>query len=48
MHYLDGSYDWTMESNTYNKETINNVKKQLKDDGFIFHKKLSDLNHSCP
>lgn len=37
-----------MGSNTYVKEAIKNVKKRLKDDGFIFHKKLSDPNHSCP
>lgn len=48
MKYPDGSYAWTMGSNTYVKEAIKNVKKRLKDDGFIFHKKLSDPNHSCP
>ena len=48
MQYTDGSYAWTMGSNTYVKESINNAKERLKYDGFIFHEKLSDLNHSCP
>ena len=31
--YGDGSYAWTMSSDLYVKEVINNVKKRLKEDG---------------
>ena len=31
--YGDGSYAWTMRSDSYVKEVVNNVKKRLKEDG---------------
>ena len=48
INYPDGTYAWTMSSNTYVKEAIRNVKKRLEEDGFIFNKKLSDKSISCP
>ena len=45
-YYPDGSYSWTMSSDSYVKEAIKNVKKRLKDDSLEFNKKLSDKNYS--
>ena len=43
--YGDGSYDWTMSSDLYIKEAINNVKKRLKEDVLEYNKKLSGVNY---
>ena len=43
--YGDSSYSWTMISNFYVKETINNTKKGLKEDGLEYNKKLSGVNY---
>ena len=44
--YEDNSEAWTMSSDSYVKEAIKNVKRRLKEDGFMFNKKLLDLNYS--
>ena len=46
MYYPDGTMAWTMGSNAYVKEAINNVKKRLQLDNLMFDKKLSDPNIS--
>ena len=43
--YGDGSYAWTMSSDLYVKEAISNVKKRLKEDGWEYNKKISDVNY---
>ena len=45
-YYLDGSYAWTMGSQSYVKETICNVKKQLLFYNLRFNKKLLDVRYS--
>ena len=42
MTYPDGTMAWTMGSNKYVKNAIQNVKKRLQLDGLLFDKKLSD------
>jgi hypothetical protein len=37
---------WGASSEQYVKEAVKNVKERLKEDGFIFNKKLSDPNYS--
>lgn len=37
---------WGASAEQYIKEAVANVKQQLKNDGFGFNKKLSDLNYS--
>ena len=44
--YGDGSYAWTMSSDSYIKETINNADKRIKEDSLEYNKKLSDVNYS--
>jgi hypothetical protein len=44
--YADGSYAWSMSSDSYVKEAIKNVKARLKKDGLEYNKKLSDINYS--
>ena len=34
-----------MSSDSYGKETINNVKKSLKKDGMEYNKNISDVNY---
>ena len=46
IEYPDGSKAWTMSSDSYVKEAIRNVKQRLKEDGFRFNKKLSDISYS--
>jgi hypothetical protein len=48
VHYSDGSYAWTMGSETYVKKAIKNLKKRLEKDGVEFNKKLSDPSISAP
>ena len=48
VYYDDGSYGWTMGSETYVKQAINNLKKRLDKEGYIFNKKLSDTKISAP
>ena len=44
MNYY-GTNCWCMSSETYVKEAVRNVKQQMKIDGFMFNRKLSDLDH---
>ena len=44
--YDDGSFAWTMSSNSYVKEAVSNVQKQLKEDGYMYHKFQSDMSKS--
>ena len=44
--YADGSYAWSMSSDSYVKEAIKNVKARLRRDGLEYNKKLSDINYS--
>ena len=37
---------WGASSEQYVKNAVKNVKTRLKNDGFIFNKKLSDVNYS--
>ena len=46
LYYEDGLYTWKMVSKTYLEKAINNLKKNIKADGFIFNKKLFDVNYS--
>ena len=46
IYYSDGSYAWTMGSKTYLEKVIKNLKRRILADGFIFNKKLSDMNYS--
>ena len=48
VYYHDGSYAWSMGSESYLKKVIKNLKKKMTDDGISFKKKLSDPNISCP
>ena len=43
--YGDGSYDWTMRSDSYIKEAIDNMKKRLKEDGMEYNRNISDVNY---
>ena len=45
LYYENGSCLWAMVSKTYVEKYINNLKKKLEADGFIFNKKLSDVNY---
>ena len=45
-YYLDGSCAWTMGSQSYVKEAIRNVKKQLSHYTLRLNKKLSDVRYS--
>ena len=45
-YYSDGSYAWTMGSQSYVKEAVRNVKKQLLLHHLKFNKKLSDIKYS--
>ena len=47
-NYPDGSFAWTMGSETYIKKAIKNLKKKLEEDGLGFNKRLSDTKISCP
>ena len=42
--YGDGSYAWTMSSDSYVKKVIKNVNKRLKEDGLEYNKNISDVN----
>ena len=46
VEYPDGSKAWTMSLHSYVKEAIRNVKQRMKDDGYRYNKKLSDINCS--
>ena len=46
VYYPDGSYAWTMSSDSYVKEAVKNVKQRMQLDGYRFNKKLSDINYS--
>ena len=46
LHYEDGPYALTMGTKTYLEKVINNLKKKIEADGFIFNKKLSEVNYS--
>ena len=48
VYYDDGSYGWTMGSETYVTHAIKNLKKRMESDGYEFNKKLSDFNISAP
>lgn len=37
---------WTMSSSRYVKDAVKTVKDRLKESGYKFHKKLSDINYS--
>ena len=43
---MDGSYAWTMGSQSYVKEAICNIKKQLLQYNLKFNRKLSDVRYS--
>ena len=45
IYYEDGPYAWTMRSNTYLQKAIHNLKEKLEVDGFIFNKKVYDMNN---
>ena len=45
-YYLDGSYAWTMSSQSYVKEAIRNMTKQLSLYNLRFNKELSDIRYS--
>lgn len=42
----DGTYAWTMSSQTYVKNAVKNVKERMKRDGFEYNRKLSDVRYS--
>ena len=44
--YSNGTYIWTMSSITYVKDSVKHLKAQIKQKGFIYNKKVSDINHS--
>ena len=44
-YYSDGSYAWTIGSQSYVKEAVRNVKKQLLLHNLKFNKKLSDIRY---
>ena len=48
IYYRDGSYAWTMGSETYVKQAVKNIKKKLEESGLGFNKRLSDPLVSCP
>ena len=45
-YYLEGSYAWTMGSQSYVEEAIHNIKKQLLLCNLRFNKQLSDVRYS--
>ena len=46
LYYEYCSYAWTMGSKAYLEKAIKNLNKKLDTDGFIFNKKLPDVNYS--
>ena len=46
VYYSNSSCAWTMESKSYMKETINNVKNQQEEGNLRFNKKLSGVSYS--
>jgi hypothetical protein len=48
VYYPDGSYAWTMGSETYVKKVVKNMKAKMAKDGLEFNKKLSDPAISVP
>ena len=48
VYYSDGSYAWTMGSQTYVKKVVKNVKVTMAKDRLEFNKKLSDPSISVP
>ena len=46
LYYEDGQYACNMVSNTYIGKAINNIKKKLEVDGYIFNKNLSNMKYS--
>ena len=46
LDYVDGSYAWTISSDSYVKEYIRNIKKRMKDEKIKFNKKLSEIKYS--
>ena len=45
IYYSDGSYGWTMGSETYVTHTINNLKNRMETERFEYNTKLSDVNY---
>ena len=45
--FQDGTYAWSMSSESYTKAAIKNVKARLKESGFEYNKKLSDRKYSA-
>ena len=43
--YGDGSYSWTMSSDSYVKEAIKNANNRIKEDGMEYNKKFYDVNY---
>jgi hypothetical protein len=48
VYYPDGSYAWTMGSESYVKKVVKNMKAKMAKDGLEFNKKLSDPAISVP
>jgi hypothetical protein len=46
VYYEDGSYGWTMGSETYTTQAIKNLKKRMEKEGYEYNKKLSDVDYS--
>ena len=44
--YGDGSYAWTMRSDSYVKKATNNMNKRLNEDGLEYKKNISDVKYS--
>ncbi len=47
VYFMDGTYAWTMSSESYVKAAIKNVKARLTKDGFRFNPKLSSMEYSA-
>ena len=46
--YDDGSYSWSMGSESNVKKVVDNATKRLQEDYLEFNNKLSDKHCSCP
>lgn len=46
IHYNDGTHAWTMASESYVKNAVKNIKERMKDSGFKFNSRLSDVKYS--
>ena len=47
VHFSDGSFAYTMSSESYVKNAVKNIKARLNDDGLKFNNKLSSLEFSA-